>query len=270
MMQRFKPEVIALISHTAGTHHRSVDEHGEIVTDKTLPDSAHALSDALEPLVAYLKDLGLKASAASMERVLEILRQSHSTQRILKETMHELQGRLEDELKGQVYFSLTPAEAARFENWESGWEQIFARFPAAIRDVEEMNKCFAVSRYSAAMFHALHVAEWGAIYLGDHIGVTDPKKGWGPTERKLRELVKGGHSNLPANLSGEFEFLEQMNREIDSMVLAWRHKVDHAANYLAVVPNADFTPDIAEHVIGAVRIFMQRLVDGIPEPVQST
>src|ERR1017187_9203703 len=116
------------------------------------------------------------------------------------------------------------------------------------------------------MFHALHVAEWGAIELGDYIGVTDPKKGWGPTENKLRELVKAGHSTLPASLTGKFEFLEQMSREIDSMVLAWRHKVDHAANHLAIVPNTDFTPDIAQHISGAVRIFMLRMVEGLPIP----
>jgi hypothetical protein len=114
------------------------------------------------------------------------------------------------------------------------------------------------------MFHALHVAEWGAIKLGDYIGVTDPKKGWGPTQNKLRELLKAGHSSLPAALTGKFNFLEQISREIDSMVLAWRHKVDHAANHLAIVPNAEFTPDIAEHIIGAVRVFMNRLLEGIP------
>ena len=42
-----------------------------------------------------------------------------------------------------------------------------------------MNKCFALCRYTASMFHALQVAEWGAIKLGDYIGVTDPKKGVG-------------------------------------------------------------------------------------------
>jgi hypothetical protein len=132
-------------------------------------------------------------------------------------------------------------------------------------DIEEMNKCFAFARYTASMFHALHVAEWGAIYLGDHIGVTDPKRGWGSTAKRLAELIKGGHSALPTYLAGQFAFLEQMNREIDSMMLAWRNKVDHAANHLYIVPNTDFTPDIAEHIIGAVRIFMQRLVEGIPQ-----
>jgi hypothetical protein len=48
------------------------------------------------------------------------------------------------------------------------------------------------------------------------------------------------------------------------MVLAWRHKVDHAANHLAIIPNTDFTPDVAEHIMGAVRIFMLRISEGIP------
>ena len=52
-----------------------------------------------------------------------------------------------------------------------------------------------------------------------------------------------------------------MNREIDILVLAWRHKVDHAANHLAIIPNAEFTPDVAKHIIGAVRVFMLRLVE---------
>jgi hypothetical protein len=114
------------------------------------------------------------------------------------------------------------------------------------------------------MFQALHVAELGAIELGKHIQVTDPKVGWGATERKLRELVKAGRT-LPAVDHLDFDFLEQMHREVESMMLAWRHKVDHAANHLAIVPNTDFTPDVAEHIKGAVRIFMLRLKEGLPK-----
>jgi hypothetical protein len=72
---------------------------------------------------------------------------------------------------------------------------------------------------------------------------------------------------LPASLTGKFEFLEQMNREIDSMVLAWRHKVDHAANHLAILPSTDFMPDVAEHIMSAVRIYMLRLMEGMPATV---
>lgn len=220
--------------------------------------------EAMGDVGRQCESVNLRASLATVEKIIAAYRKDECTLKVQNDLFDELNGRIIDELHEQYFLSLDSSEAARFEQWDRGWKDVIERFPETVRDVEEMNKCFALGRYTASMFHALHVAEWGAINLGIYIGVADPKKGWGATERSLRELLKLGHANLPANLSSKFEFLEQMNREIDSMVLAWRHKVDHAANRLAIVPNTDFTPDIAEHIIGAVRIFMQRLCEGIP------
>jgi hypothetical protein len=176
----------------------------------------------------------------------------------------DIQNRLTDELSLNFFFKLSQDRKDYFDDPFKGWADIVTRFDLTLRDVEEMNKCFALCRYTAAMYHAMQIAEAGAIELGIYIGVADPKKGWGPTEKLLQQIVKDGHSKLPPHLAGKFEFLEQMSREIDSMVLAWRHKVDHAANHLAIIPNAEFTPDIAEHVMSAVRVFMLRLLEGIP------
>jgi hypothetical protein len=263
-MQRFDPALFAYYSHFFGSNKRSVDEKGNIVTDMILPDSARDGDQILAQLLDACTSLGLPVTAASVTRLAAVFRRPHSTQGDLTKVMQEVHGRLIDELSTQYFLALSPSEASRFDNWRSGWEKILARFGTVTRDVEEMNKCFALGRYTASMFHALHVAEWGAIGLGNYIGVGDPKKGWGATEKKLRGLVDGGHTKLPATLTGKFDFLEQMNREIESMVLAWRHKVDHAVNHLAILPNTDFTPDVAEHIVGAVRIFMIRLMDGLP------
>jgi hypothetical protein len=209
-------------------------------------------------------ELELVASLATVRRLQELLSDPTCTFKRFAELADDLRSRAGDETVHRYCLSLSMDEAEIYERWWKGWEKIIERFGGAMRDVEEMNKCFVLCRYTAAIFHALQVAELSAIELGDYIGVTDPKKGWGPTERKLRELVKAGHTALPPALSGKFEFLEQMHREIDSMTLAWRHKVDHAANRLAILPNTDFTPDIAKHIIGAVRIFMLRLTEGMP------
>lgn len=219
---------------------------------------------AFLPVPEMCASLGFKASEASANKILTLFSREGCTAGEQSALAKELLDRVVDEMHGECFFFLTMSEAACYNHWESGWEPILERFPDTTRDVEEMNKCFAFARYTASMFHTLHVAEWGAICLGNCIGVTDPKKGWGPTEKRLREIIRTGHFSLPASVPCSFEFLEQMHREIDSMVLAWRHKVDHAANHLAIVPNTDFTPDIAKHIIGAVRIFMHRLVEGIP------
>ncbi len=227
-------------------------------------DNQAALTAALENYETECRALELTASVATIGRILSLLADPHCKQKNIEALCHELSLRTADELQGRFFCALTASEARHYSKPTEGWGDVIERFPATIADIEEMNKCFAFARYTASMFHALHVAEWGAIYLGGQIGVIDPKKGWNPTEKKLREIIKAGHSALPSSVACSFEFLEQMHREIDSMVLAWRHKVDHAANHLHIVPNTEFTPEIAEHIIGAVKIFMQRLVEGIP------
>jgi hypothetical protein len=186
----------------------------------------------------------------------------NSTSDVLKYHLHTLIKRFRDELSTKLFLQIPHSRKGRFDNPLLGWDQIIKRFPDCVRDVEEMNKCFALSRYTASMFHAMHVAEWGAIDLGNHIGVVDPKLGWGPTTKRLRALVNDGRATLPATLRVSFDFVEQMNQAADTMKLAWRNKIDHAANTLAIIPNVDFTPDIAEHIIQSVKVFLERIAEG--------
>src|ERR1035437_3722047 len=265
IMQRFYPEMFVhfaavLEAVTGPPKVPGISTDDMVLTDAIKASGTTVLTSTRDLCIA----LGLRTSVITIDKLITLFSKAGATFGEQTELLRELQSRIKDEMRGEFFFWLTSQEAERYDNWGKGWETILKRFPDTTRDVEEMNKCFALSRYTASMFHALHVAEWGAIKLGDHIGVTDPKTSWNATSRKLAELMKAGHSNLPPNLAGKFEFLEQMNREIESMVLAWRNKVDHAANHLAIVPNTDFTPDVAEHIIGAVRIFMLRLTEGIP------
>lgn len=226
---------------------------------------------ARQVILKHLKNLRaecvrvkLEMTQTLLDEVIPFFEQDSTNNTLLHDMLVHVCADLQRELHLQFFMRIRPDQRQQFENPFSGWRKIIKRFGAVSRDVEEMNKSFALCRYTAAIFHALQVAELGAIELGDCIGVTDPKKGWGATERKLRELVKAGHTAFPSALPVTFDFVEQMHREIESLTLAWRHKVDHAANRLVIIPNTDFTPDISEHIIGAMRIFMLRLVEGMP------
>lgn len=248
------------------------DAHLLALTDKAdIPADSPVIAGLLktirpeiEKLFTACQENDLRLSMIAVERVLRFCDQTrlmHLIRDNLCDNVKRAIMQVEDELSLRSFFALEPNEADYYNKPWEGWEKIAKEFEDTNRDIEEMNKCFAFARYPASMFHAMHVAEWGAIKLGDYIGVADPKKGWGATKKRLAELVKGGHHNPPAELASKWDFIEQMNREIDSLTLAWRHKVDHAANHLAVVPNAEFTPDIAKHIIGAIRVFMLRLVE---------
>jgi hypothetical protein len=98
------------------------------------------------------------------------------TESIFLTCLANIQGRLKDELSLNLFFKLPQRMKEKFDEPFKGWELILKRFAAIVRDVEEMNKCFAVCRYAASMYHAMQIAEQGAIELGNYIGVTDHRK----------------------------------------------------------------------------------------------
>jgi len=138
-----------------------------------------------------------------------------------------------------------------------GWDTVISAFPETQEDVEEMNKCYALSRYAAAVFHSLLVVEHGLIRLGERLSVKDKKVGWDSTYNTLTSLLKNRES-VPENL--DFGLLEQIKARLDSMKLAWRNKVNHAAGRLAV-ESTGFTDISAEEVIVACRSFMRLLAE---------
>jgi hypothetical protein len=113
------------------------------------------------------------------------------------------------------------------------------------------------------VFHSLLVVECGVIHLGTYLEVTDPKRGWDATCKKLDSLVDGGRNKLPQKFARHFEFLEQTNQCVQTMKHAWRNKVNHVDGKLVVL-KPDFAPDVAEEIMVASRGFMRRLATELP------
>jgi hypothetical protein len=173
--------------------------------------------------------------------------------------LYNLSEAIKDELKTKVFLMVSSEMVSRYENPRYGWEQVIDAFPNSSDDIEEMNKCFALHRYTAAVFHSLMVVEHGLVKLGERFGVTDPKEGWDASCRTLEKIIKNGHAENRTTL--EFKFLEQTNTCVQTMKHAWRNKVNHATGRLVVM--SSFAPDVAEEIITASRAFMRRLAEGL-------
>jgi len=61
-------------------------------------------------------------------------------------SFQELESRLQDELGTKFFFQLSPEKRAYFDDPRAGWEEVVAKFPECTSDVEEMRRCFALSR----------------------------------------------------------------------------------------------------------------------------
>lgn len=209
--------------------------------------------------------LELVASVASIDRMLGYLREPHAQFERYWEMGEELEGRLLDELKNCTFLSLTLKETEFFEKPREGWEVVIARFPDSVGDIEEARKCFALSRYAAAIFHSVQIVEVGLIELGKVIGVTDPLSGWTATTQAIKRIIDTRHQDRTPYQRAHFAFLEQMHGTIEGLKNAWRNKVSHAQGRLTLL-TADFSPDVAEEILFATRAFMRRLATDAPLP----
>jgi hypothetical protein len=171
--------------------------------------------------------------------------------------------RLEDELSLREFFELEPAQAERFKNPLKDWEAILGRFPAMRQNIEESSKCFALERYGAAVFHILLLAEYGVIRLAKVMGVEGDKPGWGGLDR-LRKITDRPY---PQRSDIEKQHSELLENAVPLAVVikdSWRHKLSHVDNQI-VWMDTDFSPQVAEEIIAAVRGFMRKLAQDLPQ-----
>jgi hypothetical protein len=182
----------------------------------------------------------------------------------LASAIENIEGCLENELSLNLFFKLPQEKKKYFNSPVDGWEEVIKRFQNTRDNIEEMNKCFALSRYAAAVYHACQIIELGLIELGQFLEVTDPKSGWTAVTLRLEMLVKKTkYNDLDPKYKNCFGFLEQMHGSTEALKTAWRNKIDHAKGKLALL-TVDFVPDIAEEIMIASRSFMRRLATEMP------
>lgn len=213
--------------------------------------------------------LELVASLATVRKFKTIISRPNSQYSEIYPLAEELQGRLVDEMESKCFWALTTREREYYERPRNGWDETIARFADLVTDVEEASKCFALSRYPAAVFHSVQIVEIGLIELGKFINVSDPQSGWTAVSGALTKIIKTDYKML-----GEFEkmnrpFLEQVQGTVDGLKNAWRNKISHAHGKL-ILMTKDFSPDVAEEILFATRAFMRRLADGLPAKAESS
>jgi len=152
-------------------------------------------------------------------------------------------------------------------------------FPSAAQDVSEAGSCLAIGTNAAAVFHLMHVVEWGMRSLARNLKllrvVVDRKKGkttpveyaqWehilnqlhGKVEEKVQAITRG-----PRKQKAQ-EFYYSALKEIEGFKEAWRNHIMHtrqsysSEDALAVLSHVErFMKSLAEFGIGEGRM-MQR------------
>lgn len=246
---------------------------GQVLTylDEDQEHSEEKVKEFWDTLVSEIvtesKKLELRSTLKQLERIRErMVSPAEIGAEEMRELFNQLQIRVVEDLEDSLFLSISPNRAAYYQNPRKGWEEIISRFPNTVSDIEEASKCFALSRYAAAVFHSLQVLEYGLIELGIFLQVNDPHSGWTAVAKRLSEVIKKSYNDRTLFEKQHSQFLEQLQATVEALKNAWRNKISHAQGR-AVLLTPDFTPDVAEEILFASRAFMRRLTDGIPLPL---
>jgi hypothetical protein len=262
--------LVASIAKLLGEFERITRHEFRVQEDGNFRDPdlrlANSFVQVLKSSLFGMREMHLELSLMYAEDLIEIWEKSDlGFKRIVDGDMIGiLYGRIEDELKTRFFMYLPSGKAEQYNKPLKGWEEILVRFPEVLGDLEEMNRCYAVSRYSASVFHSVSLIEHGLIALGAFLGVKDPKSGWTAVCGELEKLViKTKFPDLDKKFQTHFGFLEQTHGTTMALKNSWRNKISHAHARLVVL-TPDFTPEIAEEIIFATRAFMRRLATEMP------
>jgi hypothetical protein len=214
---------------------------------------------------AHLAEQRLSSAFAKCARIHQTLeeRRMNATYGELAAWLREVRERIEDDLRNELFLHIWPDDAKLYENPKDGWEQVIGRFSRVRHDVEECSKCFALGRYSAALFHVLLVAEFGVIKVAELFGVAGDKPGWGALDRLQRINDKKWNDKTPLEQQ-HAEFLKNLLPLAYAIKDSWRHKISHVDNKLDWM-DTDFSPEVAREIISATRGFMRRLAQELPK-----
>lgn len=176
--------------------------------------------------------------------------------------MLDIESRFSDHLSDIKLFVLQPTEAVLMKpvdellsNPERPVQGFSMAFPSASFEVEEAAKCLALSRHTAAVFHAMRAMECGIRALCRYLDIPDAtkpaEKNWGKVLGQIKSKIDErwpSNTRLPKTVGAH---MEALYTTLDAIKNPWRNATMHVENIYA--------PHEALHIVRCVGHFLLEL-----------
>lgn len=246
---------------------RLIDIYGEMLVSGFDVDSTDAVltPEQVKKVIAWSKSMERFAQDVGMPRTLSTLRRMKFEMEGM--TGNQYEGRLmhlEENLRDDLEFvSFESIPANRVEFYGKTWgDSVAASFPSATADIQEAGTCFALGRFSAAVFHVVRASEHGLKALARAAGVKGQidMKEWGKLiksiEEKLVNVPRWNNRKWSANAS---EFYSGTLADARALKDCWRNVLLHVRKRKPV------TEEDAKKAIERGEDFLKRLSSRITE-----
>lgn len=163
------------------------------------------------------------------------------------------------EMKGHLYFMITADDKRLFEDpigWFEDGKMVLKRFATAELDIVSAGQCCALGQWTAAVFHAMRIAEHGLKQMARNtkIKILDlDRKEWSTLIAKLEDHISEmrARPQRTSRLARRIEQYSEAAVQFRHFKDAWRKHVAHARK--------DYQESEARNVLTSVKHFMRAL-----------
>jgi hypothetical protein len=214
----------------------------------------------LEGLRYSLAVMNAKFTKMRVDSLLNDLQFKYPTFQDLKDAFKEIDSRLVDELSVVKMFVTEKDDAKFYDDPILFGEAVDTAFPSASPEIAEAGKCFALSRYSATVFHLMRSLEVGLRCLAIPFQVDVTHKNWHSALDQIAKAVRAidSVSNGP-NWKDDQQFFSEAITHFRDLKDSWR-------NYCMHEPER-YSEERARDIYNNVRAFMRHLAARLHEPV---
>ena len=226
------------------TFGRTIRTLMELCRSLDLPMSSLHASQMLESIECVTGSSGYMFDSSNAERVATMLSVT-----------------LENELSLRLFFEVPPDKAKLYSDNNAApfGDSVAVAFPSVSFDAGEANRCIALSRNTACVFHLMRVLEIGLSVLAKQFNVAHEHRNW---ENVIGDITAAigridQQPNRPSTWRDDREFYSQCASHFRIFKDAWRNYTAHA--------RGKYDEQEALDLIGNVRSFMQKLATRLHE-----
>ncbi len=206
-----------------------------------------------EPAIAEMEFI-----TRQIDRVLAICERPKSPE--LTRALKELHSRIDDLLHSTIVYIVSPDKVKHYENPFGEWQKVPDSFPSAMDAIEEAEKCFALGRNTACVFHCMAIMDCGLAALGRHLraGINPDTDTWEDIIKKIDAAINSKRTGMNrAAWKKDEAFYAEALSDLRSVKDAWRNPTMHFRRI--------YDEDQAAKVLERVRDFMIHLCPRVHE-----
>lgn len=212
--------------------------------------------EALERCQQLCEDLDLPMSALLSKQFAGQIAtyKSKFTDRETERMAAQVSQSVENELSLRAFFAISPDKTKLYSDAvEPFGAAVAVAFPSISFDAGEANRCYALGRNTACVFHLMRVMEIGLAAAAARFSVSAAHANWETIINQIEKGVSGIEKdpNRSPDWKDEREFYSQCVSHFRVVKDAWRNYTAHA--------RGKYDEQEAFDMLGNVRAFMQKL-----------